>query len=159
MQIKIKPHEGFRSEWLPKRRTTGAAGWDICAAEDVQLHAFTPKLIPVKFDIEVPPGHAMLILPRSGNALKKGLLIPNSPGLIDEDFRGHAQTIMMWVPDYQTLQRLPIYETFFMVKSGDRIAQALLVKYETQEWEIVNELSETGRGRGGFGSTDTGTKA
>lgn len=156
MQIKIKPHKGFRESWLPKRGSDGAAAWDICAAEDVKLLPFKPTLVPVKFDIEIPPGTAMLILPRSGNALKRGILIPNSPGLIDEDYRGHAATIMMWVPGPEYSQSIA---PFFMVKSGDRIAQALLIKYETQEWEIVDELSTTGRGRGGFGSTDPGAKA
>ena len=157
MQIKIKPHEGFREEWLPKRGSAGAAGWDICAAEDVVLLPFKPTLVPVKFDIEIPPGTAMLILPRSGNALKKGIIIPNSPGLIDEDYRGHAATIMMWIPD-PALNEPEDAGRFFIVKSGDRIAQALLIEYRIQQWEIVDELSTTGRGRGGFGSTDTGAK-
>lgn len=158
-KIKIKPHEGFRQEWMPQRGTAGAAAWDVFAAEDVMLQAFQPKLVPTKLDIEIPEGHALFVLPRSGNSLKKGLLIPNSPGLIDEDYRGHLQVIMTFIPTLGQLQNQLEATPWCMVKNGDKIAQVMLVKYETQEWEVANELSETGRGRGGFGSTDSGSKA
>lgn len=155
-KIMFKPHEGMEYEWIPKRGSAKAAGWDLFAAEERILRPFEPQLVPVKFDIELPPGHCMFVMPRSGNALNRGLLIPNSPGLIDEDYRGHAQVIMMWT--LSLYQMKVSIDPTTMIKPGDRIAQVVLLKYEEQEWEMTNELSKSDRGAGGFGSTDTSPK-
>lgn len=158
MTIKLKPLEGFKEEWIPARGSAGAAAWDLYCAEDTMLKAYIPTLVRTKFEIEVPAGYGLLVLPRSGNAIKKGFIIPNSPGLIDEDYRGEPMGIFTWLPHPQQLIGRH-EEPFFMLKYGDKMAQLLLIKYEEQTWEVVSELSDTGRGRGGFGSTDASPKS
>lgn len=156
-RIKLKPLDGFDPAWVPKRGSDGAAAWDLYCAEDTMLLPFTPTVVRTKFEVEVPEGYGLFVLPRSGNALKKGFIIPNSPGLIDEDYRGEPMGIFTWLPHPQKVVGRH-EEPFFMLKYGDKMAQLVLIKYETQEWEVVNELSETRRGRGGFGSTDASPK-
>jgi deoxyuridine 5'-triphosphate nucleotidohydrolase len=94
----------------------------------------------------------LLILPRSGNALKKKLLIPNSPGLIDEDFRGHLQIILTWIPP-QTETEDDGLPYICKIKKGERVAQAVLVPYVEQNWVKTDVLPNTKRSKGGFGST------
>lgn len=136
----------------PTRGSKGAAGWDLYAAQEVIIEPFKPTLVPTRIDIAIPEGYMLLVLPRSGNALKNNLLIPNSPGLVDEDYRGHLGVILTWVPDITTVS-LP--DSHYRVDRGDRIAQAVLVKYEEQQWEKIDELPTSERGRNGFGSTGT----
>jgi len=131
--------------YVPMRGSEGAAGWDLAAAEETLLKRFEPKIVPVKFDIEVPAGHALLVLPRSSNP-KRGLLVPNAPGLIDEDYRGAMGVWLMWFGKDGAKE-------FYRVEKGDRIAQAVLIEYVKQDWERKSELSPTTRGRGGYGST------
>lgn len=147
MKVLYSPHND--KHFVPSRGSKGAAGWDLYAAEDMVLYPFQPALVPTNIDIAIPQGHMLLVIPRSGNALKKNLLIPNSPGLVDEDYRGHLGVILTYVPSPREYSP----ESYYTVRRGDRIAQAVLVKYETQEWEKSDELSITERGSGGFGST------
>lgn len=147
MKVLYKPQN--ERYFVPTRGSRGAAGWDLYASETVVLYPFQPQLVPTHLDIAIPEGHMLLVLPRSGNALKKNLLIPNSPGLVDEDYRGHLGVILTFAPSPQGF----MYDVRYTVERGDRIAQAVLVRYEEQEWEKVNELPETARGRNGFGST------
>lgn len=134
---------------VPTRGTDGAAGWDLFAAEEVILLPFKPALVPTNLDIAIPKDHMMLVLPRSGNSLKKNLLIPNSPGLIDEDYRGHLQVILSWMPENYNSGVVMKYK----IAKGDRIAQAVLVPYVTQNWVKSSVLPQTARGEAGFGST------
>ena len=100
-------------------------------------------LIPTGLFIEVPKGYKANVLPRSGLALKAGITVANSPGLIDEDYRGEIGVILINHSNDN-----------FIIKNGDRIAQLVLTKYEKIEFEEVDELSNTNRGEGGFGHTD-----
>jgi len=134
--------------WTPKQGTPGSAGYDLSAGEDVTLLPFKPALVKLGFSAAIPSGYTIMIVPRSGNALKKGWLIPNSPGIVDESYRGEYGVLLTWIPE-------PGITGYLHVSKGDRIAQAVLVKYETQEWVETNELDQTERGEGGFGSTGT----
>jgi dUTP pyrophosphatase len=137
---------------VPARGSVGAAGWDLTASADVKLEVMKPALVPTSLEIAIPEGYMLLVLPRSGQSLKNNLLVPNSPGLIDEDYRGHLQVIMMWVPNpAQQVHTIPPWT--YTIKKGERIAQAVLVKYEPQEWQACDQLPPTVRGSGGFGST------
>ncbi len=94
------------------------------------------------FAIALPPGYELQIRPRSGLALKHGILLPNSPGTIDEDFRGEVQIIVMNASD-----------EYFSVTRGMRLAQAVLAPVVRAAWQEVDTLDDTQRGAGGFGST------
>lgn len=137
-----------RNAVVPSRGTPFSAGWDLSAAEDKVLKPMVPTLVSTALQIAIPANHMLLVLPRSGNSLKKNLIIPNSPGLVDEDFRGVVGVILTWIPDPSPKD---VWE--YQIKTGDRIAQAVLVRYETQQWEYVDQLPTTTRGTGGFGST------
>lgn len=117
------------------------AGMDLCAVEEVVLEPGVPFAVPTGLAIEVPTGYEAQVRPRSGLALKHGITLPNSPGTIDPGYRGELKVIML------NLGREP-----FVVRKGDRIAQMIVVRYETIEWE-EEELSQSLRGDGGFGSS------
>jgi dUTP pyrophosphatase len=134
---------------IPTRGSKGAAGWDLYAAEDKKLYANYPTLVPTNIDIAIPEGTMLLVLPRSGNSLRRKIIIPNSPGLIDEDYRGHLQVILTWIPPDGEAHPGAHTE----IKKGDRIAQAVLIPYVEQSWVQKSELPSTDRGTGGFGST------
>jgi dUTP pyrophosphatase len=129
---------------LPSYATAGAAGMDVCAAvsEPVTIAPGRRALIPTGFAIALPPGYELQIRPRSGLALKHGFLLPNSPGTIDEDYRGEVQIIVMNANDEH-----------FTVTRGMRIAQAVLAPVIRAAWQEVETLDDTDRGAGGFGST------
>jgi dUTP pyrophosphatase len=129
---------------LPSYATAGAAGMDFCAAvtEPVTIAPGRRALIPTGFAIALPPGYELQIRPRSGLALKHGIVLPNSPGTIDEDYRGEIQIIVMNASDEH-----------FTITRGMRIAQAVLAPVVRAAWEEVETLDATDRGAGGFGST------
>lgn len=129
---------------LPAYATPGAAGMDVCAAvtEPVTIAPGRRALIPTGFAIALPPGYELQIRPRSGLALKHGIVLPNSPGTIDEDYRGEIQVIILNASDEH-----------FTVTRGMRIAQAILAPVVRAAWEEVETLDNTHRGAGGFGST------
>jgi len=129
---------------LPAYATPGAAGMDFCAAikEPVTVTPGGRALIPTGFAIALPPGYELQIRPRSGLALKHGILLPNSPGTIDEDYRGEVQIII-----------LNAGAEDFTITPGMRIAQAVLSPVVRAAWEEVETLDDTDRGAGGFGST------
>lgn len=129
---------------LPEYATEHAAGFDLRANIDFEivLDSLERKLIPTGLFVEIPAGYEMQVRPRSGLALKKGITVLNSPGTIDADYRGEIGVILI------NLSREP-----FVVVPGERIAQAVIAKHETAEWEEVDSLEETTRGIGGFGST------
>jgi dUTP pyrophosphatase len=131
---------------LPAYATPGAAGMDLLAAvaETVTIAPGGRALIPTGLAIALPPGHELQIRPRSGLALRSGIVVANSPGTIDEDYRGEVQVIL-----------LNAGEAPFMVERGMRIAQAVLAPVIRAAWREVESLDETARNEGGFGSTGT----
>ena len=132
---------------LPSYATAGAAGMDLLAAVEEPL-AIAPgarALVPTGLRLALPPGHELQVRPRSGLALRHGIVLPNSPGTIDEDFRGELQIIV-----------LNAGAEPFTVERGMRIAQAVLAPVTRAAWREVEELPESARGAGGFGSTGTG---
>ena len=131
---------------LPAYATKGAAGMDLLAAVStpVSIPPGGRALIPTGFCIALPPGYELQIRPRSGLALKNGITLPNSPGTIDEDYRGEVGVIVLNMGDEA-----------FEVTRGMRIAQAVLAPVVRASWNEVTELDETARGSGGFGSTGT----
>lgn len=129
---------------LPAYATDGAAGMDLLAAIDapVILEPGARQLIPTGLAIALPPGHELQIRPRSGLALRHGIVLPNSPATIDEDYRGELQVIVM------NAGNAP-----FTIERGMRIAQAVLAPVTRAIWNEVAALDDTARGAGGFGST------
>lgn len=131
---------------LPAYATDGAAGMDLLAALDAPL-ALAPgarALVPTGLRIALPAGHELQLRPRSGLALKHGIVLPNAPATIDEDYRGELQVIVMNAGDAP-----------FVIERGMRIAQAVLAPVVRATWREVDTLPETVRGLGGFGSTGT----
>ncbi len=131
---------------LPAYATAGAAGMDLLAAvtQPVTIPPGSRALVPTGLVMALPPGHELQIRPRSGLALKHGVVLPNSPGTIDEDYRGEVQVIVLNAGDQP-----------FTVERGMRIAQAVLSPVTRAIWREVEELDDTTRSAGGFGSTGT----
>lgn len=129
---------------LPKYQTEQSAGMDLCAnlSEKITLKSLERKLIPTGLFIQLPPGYEAQVRPRSGLAIKNGISVLNSPGTIDADYRGEIGVILV---------NLSADE--FSINNGDRIAQMVIAKHENPTWIEVDELEETDRGEGGFGST------
>ncbi len=129
---------------LPKYETAASAGMDLRAnlSESITLKPMERTLVKTGLFIELPVGFEAQVRPRSGLALKKGITVLNSPGTIDADYRGEIGVILI---------NLSIED--FVIENGERIAQLVIAKYEQAEFVEVNELSETSRGAGGFGST------
>ncbi|MFT9025245.1 dUTP diphosphatase [Acetobacter indonesiensis] len=132
---------------LPSYATAGAAGMDLIAAvrESLILQPGGRTLVPTGLRIALPPGYELQVRPRSGLAFKNGIVLPNSPGTIDEDYRGEVGVIMLNAGDQP-----------FVITRGMRIAQAVVAPVERVSWDECDELDETERGAGGFGSTGTG---
>jgi len=131
---------------LPMYMSQHAAGADLCAAvtQDVTIEPGARALIPTGFAIAVPEGYEAQIRPRSGLALKNGVTCLNTPGTIDADYRGPVNVILA------NLGSEP-----FVVRRGDRIAQMVLAPVIRAIFDVVEELPETQRAQGGFGSTGT----
>jgi deoxyuridine 5'-triphosphate nucleotidohydrolase len=129
---------------LPAYATGGAAGMDLLAAvsEPVVIASGQRVLIPTGLAIALPLGYELQIRPRSGLALRHGIVLPNSPGTIDEDYRGEIQVIVLNTGNEP-----------FVVDRGTRIAQAVLAPVVRAAWEEVADLDVTTRNEGGFGST------
>jgi dUTP pyrophosphatase len=127
---------------LPSYATDGAAGMDVVAAEDVTLAPGQRHAVATGFAIAIPAGFEVQVRPRSGLALKHGITCLNTPGTIDEDYRGDVKVILA------NLGAEP-----FEVRRGERIAQLVPAAVQKARFEEVAELSETIRGGGGFGST------
>mgnify|MGYP003498797952 FL=1 len=131
---------------LPKYATEYSAGMDLKAniENEIVLGSLERVVVPTGLFIELPQGYEAQIRPRSGLAAKFGISIPNSPGTIDADYRGEIGVILI------NLSKEP-----FVIKPGERVAQMVVAKHETVEWESVETLEESKRGAGGFGSTGT----
>ncbi|HSW80795.1 MAG TPA: dUTP diphosphatase, partial [Candidatus Saccharimonas sp.] len=141
--MKIKIVNKSKHE-LPKHETPHAAAVDLKANIDqpLTLMPMQRALVPTGLFIELPVGYEAQIRPRSGLALKHGISIVNTPGTIDADYRGEYGVILI------NLGAEP-----YTVSDGDRIAQMVIAKHETVEWQLVEMLSDTLRTSGGFGST------
>ncbi len=130
---------------LPTRAHPGDAGLDLYALERGALEPGERASIPTGIALEIPPGHAGLVLPRSGLASRHGISVVNAPGLIDSDYRGEVRVLLL------NTDR----ERRFELSAGDRIAQLVIVAVEIGEVVEVQTLSRTVRGAGGFGSSGT----
>ncbi len=132
---------------FPTRATSGASGFDLPAAVDGEwsIAPGARVLVPTGFSIAVPSGYEAQVRPRSGLALKHGIVIPNAPGTIDSDYRGELKVILLNTGDAE-----------FRVRRGDRIAQLVVCPVASVEWQAVADLDETPRGSGGFGHTGQG---
>ncbi|MCV0384214.1 MAG: dUTP diphosphatase [Erythrobacter sp.] len=140
VQLKRLPHgEGLD---LPAYATAGAAGMDVVAAEDVSIAPGDRHAVATGFALAIPAGFEIQVRPRSGLALKHGVTVPNTPGTIDSDYRGELKVIL-----------INHGSESFAVRRGDRIAQLVLAPVVQARWNEVDELDETARGAGGFGST------
>jgi len=131
---------------LPQASTEGAAGLDLRAAvtEPILISPGKRRLIPTGWRIALPAGFEAQVRPRSGLALRHGILIPNAPGTIDADYRGEIQVILM---NAETVD--------FEIRRGDRIAQLVIAPVVRPDWVEVETLDATGRDDGGFGHTGT----
>ncbi|MCD4789206.1 MAG: dUTP diphosphatase [Bacteroidales bacterium] len=131
---------------LPSYETYASAGMDLRADLDkpVVLKPLERAMIPTGLFIELPVGYEAQIRPRSGLAIKKGITILNAPGTIDADYRGEIKIILANISSED-----------FIINDGERIAQMVIAKHEQAEWIEMEELKETERGAGGFGSTGT----
>jgi dUTP pyrophosphatase len=129
---------------LPEYATDAAAGMDLRANLDspVVLKSLERTLVPTGLFMELPVGTEAQIRPRSGLAFKNGLTVLNSPGTIDADYRGEVKVILV-----------NLSKEDFTINDGERIAQMVIAKHEQAEWVEVQELLDTQRGAGGFGST------
>ena len=140
VQVKRLPHgEGLA---LPAYATSGAAGMDVLAAEDVTLPPGVRHAVATGLALAIPPGFEIQVRPRSGLALKHGITVPNTPGTIDSDYRGELKVILINHGSED-----------FPISRGDRVAQLVLAPVVQAAWAEVDELDETQRGAGGFGST------
>ena len=144
INIRICRIDGNDDVPLPKYMTEHAAGMDVCAAveEDVVLSPGDIKLIPCGFTMSLPVGYEAQMRPRSGLALKHGIILPNSPGTIDADYRGPVGVILG-----------NIGKEAFVITRGMRIAQMIISKVEIARIDEVELLDCTSRGTGGFGHT------
>jgi dUTP pyrophosphatase len=146
-KIKLKKLKNFDNELsLPSYETKDAAGADIRASfenkKGISIMPGQRTLIPTGLSFEIEPGYEVQVRPRSGLSLKTNLLVVNSPGTIDADYRGEVMIIM------GNFGNEEVYVTH-----GDRVAQIILAPITQAKFELADELSSTERGEGGFGST------
>lgn len=129
---------------LPEYGTLASAGVDLRAniAESITLKPLERTLVKTGLFIELPIGYEAQVRPRSGLAYKNGVTVLNTPGTIDADYRGEIGVILVNLSNKD-----------FTIENGERIAQLVIAKHEQAEWQLVEELEETERGAGGFGST------
>ena len=127
---------------LPSYETSGSAGMDVRAAENMVIAPGHRGLVGTGLAFAIPQGYEIQVRPRSGLALKKGIGVPNSPGTIDSDYRGELKIIL-----------LNHGEEDFIIERGDRIAQIIVAPVQRGILVEVADLDQTERGSGGFGST------
>lgn len=141
MKIKIVNRSPFE---LPKYQTSGSAGLDLQAhlSKPLVIGSLERYLIPTGLYIELPLGHEAQVRPRSGLAFKHGITVLNSPGTIDSDYRGEIKVLLV-----------NLSKENFIVQPGERIAQLIIASHQIAEWQPVDQLSDTSRGSGGYGST------
>ena len=144
--IKVKIKKLYEDSKVPQYATGGSSGVDLCAYLDsypqYTLNPGESWLFPTGICMEIPTGYEGQIRPRSGLAAKYGITVLNTPGTVDNDFRGQIHVCLL------NTSNMP-----YTVHHGDRIAQMVFAKVEKAEFEEVGELQSTDRGDGGFGST------
>lgn len=128
---------------VPRYQRDGDAGFDLHSRVDLMLAPGERAVIPTGLALAIPRGYAGFVLPRSGLAARRGITLVNSPGLIDSGYRGEIRVVLL---------NTDLREAF-QVKRGDRIAQMVIQRIEEVLLNHVDELDETERGTGGFGST------
>lgn len=140
IRVKRLPHgEGLA---LPAYATLGAAGMDVVSAEELDLLPGQRHAVATGLAIAVPDGYEVQVRPRSGLALKHGITVPNTPGTIDSDYRGELKVIL-----------INHGSDVFPIRRGDRVAQLVIAPVQRAGFIEVDDLDETTRGTGGFGST------
>lgn len=141
MKVKIKlTHTSAK---IPTYGSDGAACFDLYAIDNHEISpAGGAKAIPTGLAFEIPQGHVMMVYSRSGHGFKNGVRLANATGVIDSDYRGEVM-----------VKLTNDGNSWFDIKSGDRIAQAMIIPVEQVEFDAVDDLSDTERGTGGFGST------
>lgn len=132
---------------LPAYQTVSAAGLDLRANldEPINLKPMQRTLVPTGLFMELPEGYEAQIRPRSGLAFKHGITVLNSPGTIDADYRGEIKILLVNLSDES-----------FLIETGERVAQMVISKHEQIDWELVENLEDSERSAGGFGSTGKG---
>lgn len=147
MKVKLRRLEHARDLPPPSKSTPGSAGYDLRAAliEPLTLEPGERALVPTGLVLEIPEGWEAQVRPRSGLALRHGITLLNTPGTIDSDYRGEIGVIVIHHGHEP-----------FTIERGTRIAQLVLARTENVEWEEAEDLAESHRGGGGFGSTGTG---
>lgn len=143
MKIKVINKSQFD---LPHYETIHAAGLDVRAdiSEPISIKPLERVMVPTGLYVELPDGYEIQVRPRSGLAAKSGITVLNSPGTIDPDYRGEIRVILVNLSNDE-----------FELKPAERIAQLVVAQFVRVGWEEVDQLSETDRGAGGFGSTGT----
>ncbi|GIW62848.1 MAG: deoxyuridine 5'-triphosphate nucleotidohydrolase [Patescibacteria group bacterium] len=141
MNIKIKRID--KTLPLPEYQTKGSVGFDLYAREKTVVQPFVPCLIPLNIIVKVPKGYLFLLASRSSLPIKKGLLIPNGVGIIDQDYCGEEDEIKLQVVNFT--------QKDVIVEKGERIAQGILVKISRPNLIEVEQMNK--KSRGGFGST------
>ena len=143
MQVKVINRSKFP---LPQYETIGSAGMDVRAniEESITLKPLERVLVKTGLFVEIPLGYEIQVRPRSGLAFKQGITVLNSPGTIDAEYRGEIGVLLVNLSS----------ETF-VVEDGDRVAQLVLAAHEQAQWQSVDQLEQSDRGQGGFGSTGT----
>jgi len=129
---------------LPTYATAGSVGFDLLCREDTGIAPRTLGRIPANVIVQTPPGYMLLVTLRSSTPRRKGLLVPHGVGIIDQDYCGEGDEIMLQVYNF--------LDEAVTVQRGERIAQGMFVPILQVNW---NEVDEVGKGRGGFGSTGT----
>lgn len=142
VEIKVKRLENGAGLPMPSYESAGAAGMDICAAEDSMIAPGKHAMIPTGLAFAIPQGFEVQVRPRSGLAAKKAVTVLNTPGTIDSDYRGEVKVILA-----------NFGEEDFAISRGDRIAQVVVAPVTQAVMAEVDDLDETKRGAGGFGST------
>lgn len=150
--LKIKPlSDGFRA---PSYSTPGSAAFDIRSPEYVTIQKGEAVTIKLGFAAEIPEGHVAIICPRSGLGSKYGLGLRNTIGVIDSDYRGEWQaTLTRDQLEPVKFENREMDEPIAIIRPGDRILQCMIIPVEQVDFVLTNELSETERGTGGYGST------
>lgn len=141
MEIKLKRLDPELP--VPKYAHHGDAGCDLFSRVDLTVKPGERAVVPTGVALAIPDGHAGFVQPRSGLAAKHGISVVNTPGLIDSKYRGEVRVILINLDPKES----------FRIQRGDKIAQLLIQPVETADFTVVDDLDDTARGAGGFGST------
>lgn len=141
--MKVRIHRRDGAVALPRYQTSGSAGFDLAAAADLTLEPGEIRLVPTGIVIETPPGYFLAVIARSSTPIKKGLMVANGVGVIDSDYRGPDDEVLVEV--------INVTRGTVTVRRGDRLAQGLFIPVVQAEWEEIGTPAVPSRG--GLGST------